>query len=334
LWHRQQAGRGDSYGIRFHQKQLVVLLGNKIKSNPSVLEFYEERAKFLILLDRLDEALADFSKLIELDSLSAHRYTDRAGLLRKIGDTNKALSDFKAALELDPENLDLRRRRGKYYGEIGRLDLAVDDLRQAFDIDGETIPEGMDWTNIRDVYQLAFLALLTGDRETYEASCRRVLLLLKAVPNSEQVALRWNALYFAAWTCVLANPVGLGELDWEFLKESLEFLRNGSDRRITTNARLLLAEIRALTGDLRTAEAELKEIELPPYNQLFLAGVLARLGQTEKANSYLSLGRKSIQTLRELQVDRVGSSKILGPWWPGDAEVADLLAAKVEKILP
>jgi prepilin-type N-terminal cleavage/methylation domain-containing protein len=58
---------------------------------------YKERAHMHVSLGRMDDALADLSSVIRLDSRSARSYADRAALLRSMDRTGEAVSDLLCA---------------------------------------------------------------------------------------------------------------------------------------------------------------------------------------------------------------------------------------------
>ena len=51
-----------------------------------------------------EEAIADFSKAIEIEPRRAPLYDGRGKVYQMIGDEARAEADFKRAAELDPEN--------------------------------------------------------------------------------------------------------------------------------------------------------------------------------------------------------------------------------------
>ncbi|MFT3807245.1 tetratricopeptide repeat protein [Arenimonas sp.] len=63
---------------------------------------YRERAKVSYALGRKVQALADHSKMIELDPNDAVAYRDRGALRAELGDISAAIKDLEASARLDP----------------------------------------------------------------------------------------------------------------------------------------------------------------------------------------------------------------------------------------
>ena len=86
-------------------------------------------------MSRYDEALADFSRAIELDPSNAFLAAERGKTYRAMGRYDEALADFSRAIELDPSNAFLAAERGMTYREMGRYDEALADFSRAIELD-------------------------------------------------------------------------------------------------------------------------------------------------------------------------------------------------------
>lgn len=90
---------------------------------------------------RYDEAIADFSKSIELDPTNAEIYFTRSSLfaeggLAKKPDYAKAVADLTKALEVQPKWYSARFNRGLYFESLREYDKAIADYTKV--IDGPT----------------------------------------------------------------------------------------------------------------------------------------------------------------------------------------------------
>jgi tetratricopeptide (TPR) repeat protein len=97
---------------------------------------------FLILGDanygiNLDQALADYSKAIELDPKFGAAYSSRGRVYHEKGDLDEALADYCKAIELDPNFEATFVVRGGVYHEKGDLDEALADYSKAIELDSK-----------------------------------------------------------------------------------------------------------------------------------------------------------------------------------------------------
>jgi tetratricopeptide (TPR) repeat protein len=88
------------------------------------------------------EALADFTKVIELNPKSAVAYTNRGYAKDELGDKNGAISDYTNAIELNPQIVYTHRgvaklayfNRAKAYRHQGKILLTCADLQKASEL--------------------------------------------------------------------------------------------------------------------------------------------------------------------------------------------------------
>ena len=73
----------------------------------TMVDVYHERAKALQLMRRYDDAIRDFTSVIERRPLNAHAFFRRAFAYKATGDYEKAADDFETAKLMDPTNPDL-----------------------------------------------------------------------------------------------------------------------------------------------------------------------------------------------------------------------------------
>lgn len=89
-----------------------------------------ERARYLMLAGRDDEALLDVDWLISHHPTMASAYLLRGQILRNKKDIIEAVKDYGRAIELDPGNVDARRERGWSLLGMGRYDEALTDATE------------------------------------------------------------------------------------------------------------------------------------------------------------------------------------------------------------
>jgi len=85
--------------------------------------------------EKWEEAIADFSKAISIDSGYAEAYLGRADALRALEDYSTALENYSHALEMNDQLASAYNGRGVCYREMNQIDLALSDFNNASDLD-------------------------------------------------------------------------------------------------------------------------------------------------------------------------------------------------------
>ncbi len=109
-----------------------------IELDPEESNGYINRANTYSKQDKFEKALADYTKAIELDPTEPDTYSDRGSLYGENGYYDEALADFDKALEMNPESLIAHIYRGALYENTGELDKALEDYQQAVKINPQS----------------------------------------------------------------------------------------------------------------------------------------------------------------------------------------------------
>jgi tetratricopeptide (TPR) repeat protein len=99
----------------------------------SVLRY--NRAQLYAGLGRLEEALADYTAVIEEDPHYAEYHFDRAALLRRLRRDDEAMSEYETAMRLSPPFPELYYNRGDLRSALGDDDGALADFGYVLEID-------------------------------------------------------------------------------------------------------------------------------------------------------------------------------------------------------
>jgi len=99
----------------------------------SVLRY--NRAQLYAGLGRLEEALADYTAVIEEDPHYAEYHFDRAALLRRFARDDEAMAEYETAMRLSPPFPELYYNRGDLRSAIGDVDGALADFGYVLEID-------------------------------------------------------------------------------------------------------------------------------------------------------------------------------------------------------
>ena len=81
----------------------------------------------------LDKALADFSKVLELDPFNAQAYNNRGHIYYKKDELNMAIADFDKAIELDTKYARAYANRGLAYKKLGKKSEAIADFNKCIE---------------------------------------------------------------------------------------------------------------------------------------------------------------------------------------------------------
>lgn len=98
---------------------------------------YNNRGLGFKKAERYQEAIADFTKAIELNRAYMSPYFNRAFTYQKIGNIQQAIEDYNLALALDPKFAKSYMQRGVAYGSLGDFNQALSDFNKALELDPE-----------------------------------------------------------------------------------------------------------------------------------------------------------------------------------------------------
>jgi tetratricopeptide (TPR) repeat protein len=102
-----------------------------IAAAPELPDLYLTRARVYEGLERLPDALADYTRALELDDTDAIAYSGRALLNLRLDNQAAALADFDRLVALNPNDIETRYRRASLRIAAGDFPAALDDLNAA-----------------------------------------------------------------------------------------------------------------------------------------------------------------------------------------------------------
>ena len=82
-------------------------------------------------LHQSQEAIADYSRAIELKPDYAEAYCNRGAVYQALGQMDAALADYNKAIELKPDNAEAYNNRGYCFAERGEYEKALADLQKS-----------------------------------------------------------------------------------------------------------------------------------------------------------------------------------------------------------
>ena len=89
----------------------------------------------MLRIYKLDQALADFNRALELNPKNPETYICRGNVYLKKANFDRAISDYNQALEINPKYPQAYKSRGLVYYQQGDWDRAFADLNRALEID-------------------------------------------------------------------------------------------------------------------------------------------------------------------------------------------------------
>jgi tetratricopeptide (TPR) repeat protein len=109
------------------------------ENNPVLLTAYTNRAESYFFLNKVDEAIADSTKAIEVDPLSVIPYLNRSKYYIYNDEFDKAIADCDKVLELGLESPITYYNRAVANSKKGNYDAAIDDFNKALEISSDEI---------------------------------------------------------------------------------------------------------------------------------------------------------------------------------------------------
>lgn len=107
---------------------------------PKNADAYRSRGDARSDLGRFQEAVADYTKVMELNPADTRIYCARAAAYRSLGQTSRAIEDLDRAIALDPRDACAYISRGAIYCDVtNQPELAVRDFAKAIELDPKDV---------------------------------------------------------------------------------------------------------------------------------------------------------------------------------------------------
>jgi tetratricopeptide (TPR) repeat protein len=122
-------------GLAYLNKQMydeaIAEFTKAIEINPHFTEAYYNRGLVHAHKGNFDQAIADYTKAIENNSNDADIYYNRGFTYSKRGNLDEAIADYTKAIELSPNQTDVYYNRALLYVAQKKYDKAWDDVHKA-----------------------------------------------------------------------------------------------------------------------------------------------------------------------------------------------------------
>jgi tetratricopeptide (TPR) repeat protein len=105
------------------------------KRNWEIAEACNSRGLCYFVLEKLDKAIEDYDKAIQLNPKWAAPYSNRAAARYQQNKLDRAIEDCNKAIQIEPRTAAAYRWRSQTYGRMGKIDLAKEDYALAVALD-------------------------------------------------------------------------------------------------------------------------------------------------------------------------------------------------------
>ena len=102
--------------------------------------FYRKRGDENIFKGKLDLALVDYNKAIELNPKDTTAYLNRGRAYSSSKDFSRAVADYEKVIELNPKESMAYFNRGDSYEKMGDVQRAISDYQKAVELDASNEP--------------------------------------------------------------------------------------------------------------------------------------------------------------------------------------------------
>ena len=166
----------DAFQSR-EEEEAIANYDMAIELNPNNSAYYEWRGYAKRALDRDDEAINDFNKMVEIDG-SVYAYEVRGKTLFGMKQYQKAIADFDKAIDLSSDYHFCYFRRAKAKFELGQYQETITDLDTTIQIDPNDVRTYLLRGNAKEK---------TGDLEGAKSDLEKALTLQNRTGNAWRV---------------------------------------------------------------------------------------------------------------------------------------------------
>jgi tetratricopeptide (TPR) repeat protein len=125
---------GNAYAKKGQYDQAIADFTKALEINPWYADAYSNRGVAYLHKGQYDRAIADYTKALEINPRYAEACFNRGNLYYKKGQYDKAIADFTKAVELNPRYAEAYSNRGVAYDDTGQYDKAIADYTKALEI--------------------------------------------------------------------------------------------------------------------------------------------------------------------------------------------------------
>ncbi len=127
--------RGNTHAQSGNLEQAIADYSRAIELAPDFVDAYNNRGFAYARAGNLEKAFADYGQAIELNPGYALVYLNRGSAYAESGDLERAIADYDRAIELDPGYALAHFNRGLVHAKTGSLEQAIQDYDRAIELE-------------------------------------------------------------------------------------------------------------------------------------------------------------------------------------------------------
>jgi tetratricopeptide (TPR) repeat protein len=131
--------RGFTYSELGRYQEALADYSKAIELDPKSAEAWYNRGNIYGRMRQRDRAIADYSKAIKVDEKFAPAWNNRGGYFNQLGQPDKAVADYSQAIKLQPKNPFFLFNRAHVYDRLDKPAKAVEDYSKAIELDSKFI---------------------------------------------------------------------------------------------------------------------------------------------------------------------------------------------------
>ena len=140
-----------------------------IELDPQDAIAYYNRGLAHFNIGKFDEAISDYSKAIQINPKFSEAYNNRGFVLVNMGEVEKAIADYTLAIQSDPNNGRAHNNRARAYATKEEIDNAIADYGEVIRISSSNDPAAY--------FDRGYLHLLKSDWDKAITDCNNVIRL-------------------------------------------------------------------------------------------------------------------------------------------------------------
>ena len=125
---------GIAYIKRNELEQAIASFSKAMELDPRYADAYCNRGVVYYFKGEYEKAIMDYNEAIELDPRHVVTYNNRGVAYSNEGEQEKAIGDFTRAIEIKSDYADAYNNRGNAYGNKGEYDRAITDYTKAIEL--------------------------------------------------------------------------------------------------------------------------------------------------------------------------------------------------------
>jgi len=127
--------RGFAYANVGKLDKAIADYSRAIEIDPNYTMAFANRGNAYGIIGQWDKAKVDFSRMIEIDPKNATAWYNQGLANANLGKLDKAIADYSRAIGIELKYTDAYNNRGVVYVELGQYDKAIADCSKAIEID-------------------------------------------------------------------------------------------------------------------------------------------------------------------------------------------------------